>query len=61
MVSRLRKILHRFVDDIVTVDTVWDPHNLAKKLYQENPDSVVVYKDGHLYHYFPSVNYIREH
>jgi hypothetical protein len=50
------KFLHRFADDIVKVDTVWHPHNLAKQLYKENPDRVIIYRDGHLSFYIPSEN-----
>ncbi len=50
------KYLHRFAEDIVKVDTVWHPHNLAKQLYKENPDRVIIYRDGHLSFYIPSEN-----
>ncbi len=50
------KFLHRFAEDIVNVDTVWHPHNLAKQLYEENPDKVIIYRDGHLSCYIPSEN-----
>ncbi len=52
------KFLHRFADDIVTVDTVWHPHNLAKQLYKEDPDRVIIYRDGHLSFYIPSENHV---
>ena len=50
------RFLHRFAEDIVEVDTVFFPHNLAKQLYKENPDRVVVYRDDHLSYYIPSEN-----
>jgi len=52
------KFLHRFAEDIVKVDTVWHPHNLAKQLYDENPDRVIIYRDGHLSFYIPSENHV---
>lgn len=52
------KFLHRFADDIVKVDTVWHPHNLAKQLYKENPDRVIIFRDGKLQFYIPSENHI---
>ena len=52
------KFLHRFAEDIVKVDTVWHPHNLAKQLYKENPDRVIIYRDGHLSFYIPSENHV---
>ncbi len=52
------KFLHRFAEDIVKVDTVWHPHNLAKQLYNENPNRVVIYRDGHLFFYIPSENHV---
>lgn len=54
----IAKFLHRFAEDIVTVDTVWYPHNLAKQLYKENPDRVIIYRDGHLCFYIPSENHV---
>lgn len=48
------KFLHRFAEDIVEVDTVFFPHNLAKQLYKGNPDRVVVYLEDRLYYYIPS-------
>ncbi len=50
------KFLHRFGGDIVKVDTVWHPHNLAKQLYKENPDRVIIYRDGYLSFYIPAEN-----
>ena len=52
------KFLHRFAEDIVKVDAVWHPHNLAKQLYKENPDRVIIYRDGHLSFYIPSENHV---
>ncbi len=52
------KYLHRFAEDIVKVDTVWHPHNLAKQLYKKNPDRVIVYRDKQLSYYVPSENHI---
>ena len=52
------KYLHRFAEDIVKVDAVWHPHNLAKQLYNENPDRVIIYRDGHLSFYIPSENQV---
>ncbi len=52
------KFLHRFGEDIVKVDTVWHPHNLAKQLYKENPDRVIIYRDEHLSFYIPSENHV---
>ncbi|MFQ5687389.1 MAG: hypothetical protein ACE5GV_12100 [Candidatus Scalindua sp.] len=52
------RFLHRFAEDIVKVDTVFFPHNLAKQLYQENPDRVIVYMDDQLYYYIPPENHI---
>ena len=48
------KYLHRFAEDIVKVETVWHPHRLAKQLYKENPDRVIVYRDKQLSYYIPS-------
>jgi len=53
------KFLHRFAEDIVNVDTVWHPHNLAKQLYEENPDRVIIYRDGQLSFYLPSENHVQ--
>ena len=50
------RFLHRFAEDIVEVDTVFFPHNLAKQLYNEKPDRVVIYRDDHLSYYIPSEN-----
>ena len=36
------------------VDAVWHPHSLAKQLYMENPDRVIVYRDKQLSYYIPS-------
>ena len=52
------KFLHRFGEDIVKVDTVWHPHNLAKQLYKENADRIIIYRDGHLSFYIPSGNHV---
>jgi hypothetical protein len=54
----IARFLHRFAENIVEVDTVLYPHNLAKQLYRENPDRVIVYRDNHLYYYIPSENYV---
>ena len=51
------KFLHRFAEDIVNVEAVWHPHNLAKQLYKETPDRVIIYRDGHLLFYIPSENH----
>ncbi|MFQ5712604.1 MAG: hypothetical protein ACE5GU_01060 [Candidatus Scalinduaceae bacterium] len=51
------RFLHRFAEDIVEVDTVFFPHNLAKQLYKGNPDRVIIYRDEHLYYYIPSENH----
>lgn len=55
------KFLHRFAEDIVDVDTVFFPHNLAKQLYLNNPDKVIIYKDGHLSFYIPSENLVERY
>jgi len=52
------RFLHRFAEDIVEVDTVWHPHSLAKQLYKENPDRVIVYRDKQLSYYIPSENHV---
>ncbi len=52
------RFLHRFSEDIVEVDTVFFPHNLAKQLYKENPDRVIVYRDEQLSYYIPSENHV---
>jgi len=52
------KYLHRFAEDIVKVETVWHPHSLAKQLYKENPDRVIVYRDKQLSYYIPSENHV---
>ncbi len=52
------RFLHRFAEDIVEVDTVFLPHNLAKQLYKGNPDRVIIYRDEHLYYYIPSENHV---
>ena len=52
------RFLHRFAEEVVEVDTVFFPHNLAKQLYEENPDRVIIYRDGYLYYYIPSENHI---
>ncbi len=52
------KYLHRFAEDIVKVETVWHPHRLAKQLYKENPDRVIVYRDKQLSYYIPSENHV---
>jgi len=52
------KYLHRFAEDIVKVDVVWHPHSLAKQLYKENPDRVIIYRDEQLSYYIPSENYV---
>ncbi len=50
------RFLHRFAEKIVEVDTVFFPHNLAKQLYNKDPDRVIIYKDGYLSFYIPSEN-----
>ena len=50
----IAKFLHRFADDIIKVNTVLFPHNLAKQLYKQNPDRVIIYRDEKLYYYSPS-------
>ena len=52
------KFLHRFAEDIVEVDTVFFPHNLAKQLYNRDPDKVIIYRDEHLSFYIPSENHV---
>ena len=52
------RFLHRFAEGIAEVDTVFYPHNLAKQLYQRNPDRVIVYRDGRLSYYVPLENHI---
>jgi hypothetical protein len=52
------KYLHRFAEDIVKVDVVWHPHSLAKQLYKEDPDRVIIYRDKQLSYYIPSENYV---
>ncbi|MDV5121765.1 MAG: hypothetical protein R2549_06810, partial [Candidatus Scalindua sp.] len=52
------KFLHRFAEDIVEVDTVFFPHNLAKQLYNKDPDKVIIYRDEHLSFYIPSENHV---
>ena len=49
----IAKFLHRFADDIVEVKTVFYPHNLAKQLYKQNPERVIIYRDEKLYYYIP--------
>jgi hypothetical protein len=53
------RFLHRFAEDIVEVDTVFLPHNLAKQLYKENPDRVIIYRDEHLSYYIPSETHVK--
>ena len=50
----IAKFLHRFADDIIKVNTVLFPHNLAKQLYKQNPDRVIIYRYEKLYYYSPS-------
>ena len=50
------RFLHRFAEDVVEVDAVFFPHNLAKQLYKKNPDRVVIHRDGQLSYYIPSEN-----
>jgi hypothetical protein len=52
------RFLHRFAEDIVEVDTVFFPHNLAKQLYNKNPDRVIIYRDELLSYYIPSENHV---
>jgi hypothetical protein len=52
------RFLHRFAEDIVEVDNVFYPHNLAKQLYKENPDRVIIYRDEQLSYYIPSENHV---
>jgi len=52
------RFLHRFAEDIVEVDTVFFPHNLAKQLYKKNPDRVIIYRDGQLSYYIPPENHV---
>ena len=52
------RFLHRFAEDVVEVDTVFFPHNLAKQLYEKNPDRVIIYRDEQLSYYIPSENHI---
>lgn len=52
----IAKFLHRFADDIIKVKSVLYPHNLAKQLYNQNPDRVIIYRDDQLYYYVPSEN-----
>ena len=52
----IAKFLHRFAEDIIKVDTVLFPHNLAKQLYKQNPDRVIIYRDDKLYYYIPPEN-----
>ena len=47
-----------FADDIVEVDTVFFPHNLAKQLYNKNPDRVIIYRDEPLSYYIPLENHL---
>ncbi|MBC8555800.1 MAG: hypothetical protein H8D23_39815, partial [Candidatus Brocadiales bacterium] len=50
------RFLHRFAEDVVEVDTVFFPHNLAKQLYKKNPDRVIICRDEQLSYYIPSEN-----
>ncbi len=34
------------------------PHNLAKRLYKENQDRVILYRDGRFSFYIPSENHV---
>ncbi len=52
----IAKFLHRFAEDVVEVDTVFFPHNLAKQLYKQNPDRIIIYRDEQLYCYIPPEN-----
>ena len=52
----IAKFLHRFAEDIIKVNSVLYPHNLAKQLYKQNPDRVIIYRDDQLYYYIPSEN-----
>ncbi len=47
------RFLDTFAENIVDVDTVFFPHNLAKQLYRERPDRVIVYRESQLYFYVP--------
>ncbi len=55
------RFLHRFAEDIVEVDTVFFPHNLAKQLYYENPDRVIIYREEMLSFYIPSENHVERY
>jgi hypothetical protein len=52
----IAKFLHRFAEDVVEVNTVFFPHNLAKQLYKQNPDRIIIYRDEQLYCYIPPGN-----
>ncbi len=52
----IAKFLHRFAEDIVEVDTVFFPHNLAKQLYKQNLDRIIIYRDEQLNYYIPLEN-----
>ena len=53
----IAKFLHRFAEDIIKVNSAFYPHNLAKQLYKQNPDRVIIYRDGQLDYYIPLENY----
>ncbi len=42
--SKVSDFLHRFAEDIITVQNAFFPHNLAKQLYAQSPDRVIIIK-----------------
>ena len=52
----IAKFLHRFAEDIIKVNSAFYPHNLARQLYKQNPDRVIIYRDGQLDYYIPLEN-----
>jgi len=52
----IAKFLHRFAEYIIKVNSAFYPHNLARQLYKQNPDRVIIYRDGQLDYYIPLEN-----
>jgi hypothetical protein len=49
----LSDFLARFADEVVHVDPVFFPHDLAQQLYQQDPDRVLIWEDGVLREFRP--------
>ena len=51
--TRISEFLSKYAGDVVNVGKEFFPHNLAKRLYAQPPDRVIIYDENGMFRYYP--------